>query len=98
MSTGDALVGILSERDVVAALAQGASVETAVAAHMTLAPATAGPGEDFISVANRMLSLGVRHLPAVDGGRVTGMASASDLLTLVAWPEPPRHDRVTASA
>lgn len=73
-------------------------VETGVAAHMTPAPATAGPGEDSISVANRMLNLGVRHLPVVDGGPVTGMVSASDLLTLVAWPEPPRHDRVTASA
>lgn len=73
-------------------------VETARAAHMTPAPATAGPGEDSISVANRMLNLGARHLPVVDGGPVMGMVSASDLLTLVAWPEPPRHDRVTASA
>jgi CBS domain-containing protein len=91
-------MGILSEGDVVAALALGASVETAVAAHMTPAPATAGPGEDSISVANRMLNLGGRHLPVVDGGPVTGMVPASDLLTLIAWPDPPRHDRVTASA
>ena len=91
-------MGILSERDMVAALALGAGVETAVAAHMTPAPATAGAGEDSISVANRMLNLGARHLPVVDGGQVMGMVSASDLPTLVAWPEPPRHDRVTASA
>lgn len=75
---GDALVGIISERDVVTAPALGASVETAVGAHMTPAPATAELGEDSVAVANRMLDLGVRHLPPVEGGQVVGMVSATD--------------------
>lgn len=95
---GDALVGIISERDVVTALALGASVETAVAAHMTPAPATAEPGEDSVAVANRTLDLGVRHLPLVEGGQVVGMVSATDLVSLVAWPERPPNDRVAVSA
>jgi len=95
---GDALVGIISERDVVAALALGASLETALAAHMTSVPATAEPGEDSVTVANRMLDLGVRHLPVVEGGRAVGMISATDLLTLVAWPERHPQDCVAVSA
>lgn len=94
----DALVGIISERDVVTALALGASAETSVAAHMTPLPATAEPGEDSVAVANRMLGLGVRHLPLVEGGQVVGMVSATDLLSLVAWPEHPPNDRVAVSA
>ena len=81
---GDALVGIISERDVMTALALGASVEAGLAAHMTPAPATLGLGEDSVAVANRMLNLGVRHLPVVEGGQVVGMVSASDLLALMA--------------
>jgi CBS domain-containing protein len=83
---------------VVTALALGASVETAVGAHMTPAPATAELGEDSVAVANRMLDLGVRHLPPVEGGQVVGRVSATDLLSLVAWPERPPNDRVALYA
>jgi CBS domain-containing protein len=56
---------------------------------MSRGAATAHPGDDCAAVARRMLELGVRHLPVVDGGgRVVGMVSARDLLELVAWPEP----------
>jgi CBS domain-containing protein len=95
---GDTLVGILSERDLVTATALGASSGAAVAAHMTPLPATAGPAESSAVVARRMLDLGVRHLPVVDGGRVVGMISATDLLTLVAWPERPAAESLQASA
>lgn len=81
------LVGILSERDLVTALALGSGIEAAVAAHMTPAPATAEPAEDTVGIARRMLDLGVRHMPVVKEGRVVGMLSDSDLLTAVAWPE-----------
>jgi len=45
-----------------------------------------------------MLDLGVRHLPVVEGGRVVGMVSATDLLVLVAWPARPQRDRVAVPA
>lgn len=83
---GGVLVGILSERDLVTAMALGSRTDAAVAAHMTHAPATAEPGEDTVCIARRMLDLGVRHMPVVKGGRVVGMLSASDLLAVVAWP------------
>ena len=82
-----ALVGILSERDLVTAMALGSGMDAAVAAHMTPLPATAEPAEDTVAVARRMLDLGVRHMPLVDGGRLAGMVSATDLLTVVAWPD-----------
>jgi CBS domain-containing protein len=42
---------------------------------MTPLPVTARPGEDSIAVANRMLNLGIRHLPVVDGRQVVGMVA-----------------------
>ena len=51
-----------------------------------------------IAVTNRMLDLGLRHLPVVEGGRVVGMVSATDLLVLVAWPAGPQRDRVAVPA
>ena len=85
LDRGD-LVGILTERDVVAAMAVGSGNDSAVAAHMTPLPATAKPGEDTVAVARRMLDLCIRHMPLVDAGRLVGMVSATDLLTVVAWP------------
>ena len=86
---GTRLVGMISERDLVTAVALGATAEAAAAAHMSRGPATAHPGDDCAEVARRMLELGVRHLPVVDGGgQVVGMVSARDLLELVARPEP----------
>ena len=84
---GGGLVGILTERDLVAAMAVGSGHDSAVAAHMTPKPATATPREDSVAVARRMLELGVRHMPVVDAGGVVGMVSATDLLTVVAWPK-----------
>ncbi len=59
---------------------------------MTAAPATAQPADDTAAVARRMLDLGVRHMPVVDGDRVVGIVSASDLLTAVAWPKRPKAE------
>jgi CBS domain-containing protein len=87
-----ALVGILTERDMVAAMAVGSGINAAVAAHMTPAPATVQPADDTAAVARRMLDLGVRHMPVVDGDRLVGMVSASDLLTVVAWPKRPNAE------
>ena len=83
---GDQLVGIITERDLVAAVAMHASPGAAVATRMSPRPATASLGEEPSSVAMRMLDLGVRHLPVIDGDHVAGILSAGDLLPLVAWP------------
>ncbi len=57
-------VGILTERDLTQAVAEGADPrQSPVASFMGLEPAVALVDEDSVTVANRILSLGVRHLP-----------------------------------
>ncbi|SRR6266511_1663739 len=78
------LVGIITERDLVTAVAHGADPATAkVADYMTGTPVTVGPEEDVEVAARRMAALGVRHLPVVDGDQLVGVLSMRDLLTLV---------------
>lgn len=74
------LVGIITERDVVTAVADGADLATTtVADYMTDRPVTARPDEDQQVAARRMVELGVRHLPVVNGGQVVGVLSMRDL-------------------
>ena len=82
---GGRLVGILTERDVARAAAEGADPRThMVAAFMSLGPFVADPDEDSDDVVARMLDLGVRHLPILDGDQLVGIVSMRDLLTLEA--------------
>lgn len=75
------LVGILTERDVVAAIADGADpATTRVVDYMTDKPVTIDPDEDLEAAVRRMAMLGVRHLPVVKGGQQLGMLSIRDLL------------------
>ena len=83
---GDRLVGIVSERDVVSAVADGTATTIVAAECMTPGPVTAAPHEDSADVALRMLELGIRHMPVVEDDRVIGVVSARDLLMLEAWP------------
>lgn len=81
-------VGIITERDITAAVADEADpVLTTVAEYMSPDPATVAVDDDTEAVAERMLELGVRHLPVVDElGALTGVVSARDLLMLYQWP------------
>jgi CBS domain-containing protein len=82
---GGRVVGILTERDLARAAAEGADPRThTVAAFMSLGPFVAGPGEDSDDVVARMLDLGVRHLPILDGEELVGIVSMRDLLLLEA--------------
>jgi|ERR671934_456373 CBS domain-containing protein len=77
--------GILTERDLVRALADAADpqVET-VADYMTAGPAAIAPDADVHEVAATMFELECRHLPVVDAdGAVLGMVSIRDLLGTV---------------
>jgi CBS domain-containing protein len=79
------IVGMVTERDLVRALAERAAPDTPVAWFANPAPSWVEPGEDAGAVAQRMLELGVRHLPVVGEGRVLGMLSMRDLLVPLAW-------------
>jgi len=94
---GDRLAGILTETDIVRAVAEHRDPDTTtLAEYMSLDPVTAYPEEDSMDVALRMVEGGFRHLPVVDDGRLIGMVSARDLLQVEAWP-PARSHRPNGS-
>jgi CBS domain-containing protein len=78
---GTALIGIISERDLVRAIADEADMaSTSVSEYMTPSPATIEPGADIDEAAATMATMGARHLPVVQDGRVVGIISARDLI------------------
>ena len=78
---GQRLVGIITERDLTAALAEGADpVTTPVSDYMTPAPEVLQPDNELADAAHLMLQLGVRHLPVVRCGQVVGVLSIRDVL------------------
>jgi CBS domain-containing protein len=80
---GHRLAGIITERDVVRAVADRRDLTDCTAGeYMTSEPATVDLDTPLSVVAWRMLAYGVRHLPVVVAGEVTGMVSARDLLEL----------------
>jgi CBS domain-containing protein len=86
------VTGIVTERDVVAAVADGADPdETSAADVMSEGPICADPEDTIRFTAERMLRAGVRHLPVLGSGDAVGMISARDLFsafTEQAWAEP----------
>ena len=85
-------MGIVSERDVVAALADGADPDVVRAADvMSEQPRYATPGQSIRSVTEEMLAVGVRHIPVVDDEEVVGMIAARDALRVLAGAAPARR-------
>jgi CBS domain-containing protein len=80
------LVGIISERDLVLALAdEDDPGSVSVGQYTTANVETARLDEESSDVARRMLDAGIRHLPVVEHDRVVGMISMRDLLALETW-------------
>lgn len=78
-------IGVLSERDLTRALAEGVDPKAAtLAEYVSLELNVARPDDDSQQVASRMLELGVRHMPVVEDSKVIGMISMRDLLLLEA--------------
>jgi CBS domain-containing protein len=78
---GDRLAGIISERDIVRAVADRRDLtEGTIGEYMTREPTTVSLDTPLAEVARTMLAMGVRHLPVVVAGEVIGMVSARDLL------------------
>jgi len=82
MGEGGRLSGIVSERDIVRALADGAAttLERPLAEIMTRAVVTCGEEETIDSVMSRMTRGRFRHLPVVTGGRLVGIISIGDVV------------------
>jgi CBS domain-containing protein len=87
---GERLSGILTERDILHAVATGQVEGTKVGAWMTHDPETVSPDERPGHAAAIMLHGGFRHLPVVDGDKPIGILSIRDLMRLVIDDEAPR--------
>ena len=75
---GDA--GIVSERDIVAAIAAGAALDRLRAGEVaTRDLVIADPGDRIIDVAQRLIDERVRHVALVDRDEVVGVLSIRDL-------------------
>ena len=74
------LIGILTERDMLRAVAGRVHTsEARVREWMTEEPVTLGPDADAEEAARLMLERGFRHIPVVDGGRAVGIVSIRDV-------------------
>ena len=74
-------VGIVSERDIVRALARTESILVQpIAAIMTREVIIGTPQDDLIAVGNTMTERRIRHLPVVEGGLLVGIVSIGDVV------------------
>jgi CBS domain-containing protein len=78
----DRLVGIVSERDVVACLAANGAAALAITAEriMTSAPQVATLATTVAEAMAAMTAGRFRHLPVVAGGRMIGLVSIGDVV------------------
>lgn len=78
---GRRLVGIITERDVVRAVAEEADPEEeSVADWMTDAPDTFTPDVEVREAAAWLLEMGYRHMPVMQEGELLGIVSIRDIL------------------
>ena len=77
----EGMLGVISERDITAALADGADPDEVWASDvMTNEPLCVDQDDSVLFAANRMIDGGVRHLPILSSGEVIGMVSMRDVL------------------
>jgi len=88
--SSESVSGILTERDVLRAVATGGVEGTHVAAWMTRDPETVDVSEATGQAAAVMIHGGFRHLPVMDGGKPVGIVSIRDLMRVVVDDESPR--------
>ena len=80
--TEDGRPAILTERDILRAVASGVDLDkTVVEDHMTSDPVTASPAWDVVKAADAMIRGSFRHLIVIDSsGSVEGVLSIRDLV------------------
>lgn len=76
------LAGIISERDIIRALAVGGEgvMLKPASDYMTRDVIVAQPSERVEDLLNRMTDRRIRHLPVMDGGHLIGIVSIGDLV------------------
>jgi CBS domain-containing protein len=82
---GEELLGIITERDVLKAVATGTALEgVPISEVMTKDVVTAHPGTSLREAAAVMTEKWIRHLPVVERGLVVGILSQRDLAGVLA--------------
>lgn len=87
---GEAVAAILTERDIMKAVAAGEGGGAPVAAWMTRHPDTIEPTDTTDHAASLMIHGGFRHLPVVEAGRLVGIVSIRDLMRVALDDRTPR--------
>jgi signal-transduction protein with cAMP-binding, CBS, and nucleotidyltransferase domain len=84
---GEELVGILTERDLAWAMADGAPAHvTRVWTYMSAPPVVVSPETTVVAAGRLMVEHDIRHLPVVREGQLAGMISAT---TCSSWSRGP---------
>lgn len=77
------VVGTFTERHVLACLADGADLSSAVSGHANRTVPTLSLDDTIETAIRWMDEYGVRHLPIQDGGLVAGVLSVRDVINLL---------------
>jgi CBS domain-containing protein len=77
---GERLVGIVTDRDIVQAVADATTGEATAADIMTMGPDTIDVDMEVEDATEWLNATGYRHLPVTDDGRLVGIVSIKDLL------------------
>ena len=81
---GQELVGIITERDVLKAVATGTPLDTPVSEVMSKSLITVDPGTSLREAAGIMTDKWIRHLPVLEAGKLVGIVSQRDLAGVLA--------------
>jgi CBS domain-containing protein len=85
----DALIGIVTERDLMRAVSRGYdTASTTVAEVMSKDVHVVSTGTTVHEAARLMAALWIRHLPVVDDGKLVGVVSQRDLVGVFAALDP----------
>jgi CBS domain-containing protein len=84
------LTGILTERDMLRAVATGHQPDEPVSEWMTHHPETVESSDSTEHAGVLMIHGGFRHLPVVDAGELVGILSLRDLMRIVLEDSAPR--------
>jgi CBS domain-containing protein len=87
---GERLAGILTERDLLKAVAEGITEEARVRDWMTRHPETVDAADTTDHAAALMIHGGFRHLPVLEGEAVVGIVSIRDLMRVALQDVAPR--------
>ena len=84
VTEGGQLLGIVTERDILRAVAEDIPLDTPISEVMSKDLVTAEPSTSLRDAARIMTEKWIRHLPVLEGGRLVGIVSQRDLAGVLA--------------